>query len=132
MSIQVAIEHTTEYHFDRPVNLAPHLIRLRPAPHVRTPVHKYSLKVTPEKHFLNWLQDPFGNYIARYVFPEKTSRMSISVDLVADMTVINPFDFFVEQYAENYPFHYDALLRYVRKRFRTWDRYAVRRDDYVE
>ena len=111
MSIRVALHHHTEYQFDRPVSLAPHLVRLRPAPHVRTPIHQYSISVRPEKHFINWQQDPFGNYVARYVFPEKTRRLTITVDLVVDIVTINPFDFFVESYAETFPFAYESQLR---------------------
>jgi uncharacterized protein (DUF2126 family)/transglutaminase-like putative cysteine protease len=111
MAIRIALHHRTEYHFDRPVNLAPHLIRLRPAPHTRTPVHQYSLKVEPEEQFLNWIQDPFGNFISRIVFPEKTRKLTIEVNLVADMVTINPFDFFVEEHASYYPFNYEAQVK---------------------
>ena len=104
MTIRIALHHRTEYHFDRRVNLSPHSIRLRPAPHTRTPVHEYSLKVEPEEHFVNWVQDPFGNFIGRFVFPEKTDKMVIDVNLVADLVTVNPFDFFVEEYAEYFPF----------------------------
>ena len=110
MTIRVAINHKTEYRYERAVSLSPHVLRLRPAPHCRTPIHAYSLKVTPAKHFINWQQDPFGNYLARVVFPEKTRRLVIEVDVVADMTVINPFDFFLEEYAKDFPFEYDAQL----------------------
>lgn len=106
MTIRVAIHHVTHYTFDREVSLSPHEIRLRPAAHARTPVESYSLKIHPAKHFLNWQQDPYGNWLARAVFPDKTSELKIEVDLVADMTVINPFDFFVEKFAETYPFDY--------------------------
>ena len=99
MAIRVALRHRTTYAFDRPVNVSPHEIRLRPAPHCRTPILGYSLQVEPAQHFLNWQQDPYGNWVARLVFPERT-KLEIVVDLVADMTVINPFDFFVEPYAE--------------------------------
>lgn len=111
MTIRVAIQHTTTYEFDRLINVAPHILRLRPAPHSRTHIHGYSLKVTPEDHFINWQQDPFGNYQARLVFPEKMKRLEFAVEVIADMTVINPFDFFIEEYAEHFPFAYDALMQ---------------------
>jgi len=106
MTIQVALHHRTRYSFDRPVSVSPHEIRLRPAAHCRTPILAYSLKVKPAEHFVNWQQDPYGNFIARYVFPERTPELSVEVDLIADMTVINPFDFFVDAAAEKYPFDY--------------------------
>jgi uncharacterized protein (DUF2126 family)/transglutaminase-like putative cysteine protease len=106
LSIQVALHHRTKYVYDHPVTLSPHEIRLRPAPHCRTPVLAYSLNVKPEPHFINWQQDIFGNYIARFVFPEKARELEVTVDLVADMTVVNPFDFFMESYADNFPFAY--------------------------
>jgi uncharacterized protein (DUF2126 family)/transglutaminase-like putative cysteine protease len=111
VSIHVAIEHRTRYRFDRVVALGPHVVRLRPAPHCRTPILSYSLTVEPSDHFINWQQDPFGNFEARLVFPEKVTELSIVVDLVADMTVINPFDFFLEPEAETFPFAYEDDLR---------------------
>jgi uncharacterized protein (DUF2126 family)/transglutaminase-like putative cysteine protease len=110
MAIRVALSHRTTYHFDRHVGLGPHEIRLRPAPHCRTPILGYSLNVLPEPHFLNWQQDPYGNWVARLVFPERADRLEIEVDLVTDLTVINPFDFFVEEYAEKFPFTYAPSL----------------------
>ncbi len=110
MAIRVALHHTTTYRYDRQVELSPHQVRLRPAAHSRTPILSYSLAVEPAKHFINWQQDPYGNYIGRFVFPEPTRFLSFTVDLVADLTVINPFDFFVEKEAEYFPFVYDPLL----------------------
>ena len=111
MTIRVAIQHKTHYRFDRPVKLSPHVVRLRPAPHSRTHIHSYSLKIEPEDHFINWQQDAFGNYLARLVFPEKTTKLSVDVEVIADMTVINPFDFFLEEYAEHFPFKYPEQLK---------------------
>jgi transglutaminase-like putative cysteine protease len=110
MSVKVALEHRTTYDFAHPVTVAPHVVRLRPAPHCRTPIEAYSLEVTPKNHFLNWQQDPFGNWLARLVFPEKTDRLEITVGLVADLMTINPFDFFIEEYAERFPFAYEPSL----------------------
>ncbi len=110
MTIRIALNHRTSYCYDRPVSLSPHTIRLRPAPHCRTPITSYSLKVEPADHFENWQQDPYGNFQARCVFPDKARALLVEVDLVAEMTVINPFDFFVEEYADESPFEYEALL----------------------
>ncbi|MGE0684999.1 MAG: transglutaminase family protein, partial [Candidatus Binatia bacterium] len=110
MAIRVALYHLTRYRYDRLISLSPHVVRLRPAPHCRTPVSAYSLKVRPAQHFVNWQQDPFGNFLARLVFPEKTRELAVEVDLVAEMTVINPFDFFLDPYAEKAPFPYEPQL----------------------
>jgi uncharacterized protein (DUF2126 family)/transglutaminase-like putative cysteine protease len=111
MAIRVALHHKTSYKFDRLVTLSPHEVRLRPAPHARTPILSYSLSITPGQHFLNWQQDPYGNYIGRAVFPEATKELDFTVDLIADMTVINPFDFFLEDYAQHFPFDYPEALK---------------------
>lgn len=111
MAIHVALNHKTHYTYDRPVSHAPHTVRLRPAPHCRTPILGYSQRVLPKDHFLNWQQDPFSNFLARLVFPGRTSELLIEVDLVAEMAVYNPFDFFLEPSAEKYPFAYEPELK---------------------
>ena len=115
MTIRVALNHKTRYQYDRLVSVGPQIVRLRPAAHCRTPINSYSLKVAPDDHFVNWQQDPHGNFLARFVFPEKTRELTVEVDVVAEMTVINPFDFFIEEAAENFPFQYkESLARELR------------------
>lgn len=110
MSIHAALNHVTHYKYDRPVQLGPQVIRLRPAPHCRSNVISYSLRIEPASHFINWQQDPFANYQARLVFPEKTTEFKVTVDLVVEMAVYNPFDFFLEPAAENFPFKYEPMV----------------------
>ncbi len=111
MALKVSIAHKTTYKYDRKINLSPHIFRLRPAPHSRTPIEAYSIKIKPENHFFNWQQDPFGNYLARIVFPEKTDELTVDIEIIADLKTINPFDFFVEETVENYPFSYSEDLK---------------------
>jgi len=128
MSIRVALNHRTTYRYDRFVNLAPQVVRLRPAPHCRTPICSYSLKVEPKKQFVSWQQDPHGNFLARFVFPDQTNCFDLEVDLVAELTVINPFDFFLESDATKFPFTYadwlDSELATYRKCLPVGPRFA--------
>src|ERR1019366_10178284 len=110
MAIQIALNHKTHYRYDRRVSLGPQVVRLRPVPHCRTPILSYSLKVRPENHFINWVQDPQSNYLARLVFQEPTTEFFVEVDLIAELGILNPFDFFLEPSAEQYPFCYDGVL----------------------
>lgn len=112
MTTQVTIQHLTRYRFDRSVDIMPHMVRLRPAPHCRTPIVHYRLGIQPDSHFLHWQQDPFSNHVARLVFSEPATHMEIDVELTAQLTPFNPFDFFLDPAATGFPFQYpDTLLR---------------------
>ena len=132
MSIKAAIYHLTHYKYDKPVNLGPQIIRLKPASHSKTKVISHSLKVTPDNHFVNLQQDPYGNYQARFVFPEPVTEFKIEVDLVADMSVYNPFDFFVEEQATKYPFDYDEAIKEDLSIYRTPEPMGPRLKAYME
>jgi uncharacterized protein (DUF2126 family)/transglutaminase-like putative cysteine protease len=132
LSIRVALHHETRYRYDRPVTPAPHVVRLRPAPHCRTPILAYRLRVVPSNHFLNWQQDPFGNYQARLVFPKMADELVFEVDLVAEMTVINPFDFFLEKEVEHFPFAYSASLKKDLTPYLQAGSHGPRFNDFVE
>ncbi len=132
MAIHVALHHVTTYHYDRLVDLGPQTVRLRPAPHCRTRILSYSLRVTPLKHFLNWQQDPQANYAARFVFPEPAREFRVEVDLVAEMAVYNPFDFFLEPGAETVPFTYDESLTQELASFRETAPLTPRFQAYVD
>ena len=110
MAIRIGLHHHTRYRYDRLIRLGPQVVRLRPAPHARTAVTAYALRVLPAEHFVNWQQDPHGNHLARFVFPEPTRELEIDVDLVAELAVVNPFDFFLEPSAESFPFEYEPAL----------------------
>jgi uncharacterized protein (DUF2126 family)/transglutaminase-like putative cysteine protease len=111
MAIHVALHHRTHYRYDRPVMHSPHIVRLRPAPHCRTSILSYSQKIRPVDHFINWQQDPFSNYLARLVFPKPMRELLVEIDLVAEMAVYNPFDFFLEESAEKCPFVYEPAVK---------------------
>jgi transglutaminase-like putative cysteine protease len=111
MSVRVAIHHYTRYDYDRPVYLSPHILRLKPAAHSRTPIKDYSLRVQPDNHSIHWQQDPFGNFLARVLFQDSVRHMVIDVKLTAELIPINPFSFFLEEYAMDFPFVYDAHLK---------------------
>jgi uncharacterized protein (DUF2126 family)/transglutaminase-like putative cysteine protease len=132
LSIRVALHHETRYHYDRPVSPAPHVVRLRPAPHCRTPIAAYSLRVQPGNHFLNWQQDPFGNYQARLVFPKMAAELVFEVDLIAEMTVVNPFDFFLEKEVEHFPFAYSASVKRDLVPYLQAGTHGPRFNDFVE
>ena len=131
MSIHVALNHVTHYRYDRRVSLGPQIVRLRPAPHCRTRILSYSLRIAPPEHFINWHQDPQANYLARLVFPDKTTELRVEVDLVAEMSVLNPFDFFLEPSAETFPFDYDAEVRRDLAPYMVLQPGAPRFDEYL-
>lgn len=131
MGIHIALNHRTTYKYDRLINLAPQIVRLRPAPHCRTPILSYSMRVTPADHFINWQQDPFSNYLGRLVFPEKTTEFEVEIDLIADMIIINPFDYFLEPKAEEFPFKYDKELKAELKPYLVKKRLGKMFRDYV-
>jgi uncharacterized protein (DUF2126 family) len=131
LSIHVALNHVTHYRYDRPVHLSPQLVRLRPAPHSRTHIVSYSQRVTPSAHFLNWQQDPQSNYVARLVFPDPVEELRIEIDLVAEMAIHNPFDFFLEPDAEHFPFEYEDWQRRELQPFLATETETPRFRDYA-
>ena len=131
MAILAGITHLTRYSYARPASLSPQVIRLRPAPHARTRIQSYSLKIEPADHFINWQQDPFGNWLARIVFPNKVRDFKIEVDLIAEMSVINPFDFFIEAYADRFPFAYEKDLKQELTPYLQTDEYGPELEAYV-
>lgn len=110
MSLHVAIHHHTSYKYDRLIQVAPQLVRLRPTPYAPNPIGDYSLRISPENHLINWFEDPFGNHLARVIFPDKITELVIDVAVTIDMATVNPFNFYLEEYAHNFPFSYTGEL----------------------
>jgi uncharacterized protein (DUF2126 family) len=133
MAIRVALNHETRYKYARPATLSPQVVRLRPAPHVRTPVHSYSLRIEPpgENHFLNWIRDPHGNFVARVVVPKPTLGFKVNVELVAELEAFNPFDFFLEPWAERFPFEYPDELKKELEPYLITDPLTPRVKDFI-
>ena len=131
MSIHVALHHRSHYRYDRLVALGPQVVRLRPAPHTRARILSYSLRVGPAKHYINWQQDPQSNYLARLVFLEKAREFLVEVDLVAEMAVLNPFDFYLEPESDRFPFQYDPLLGHELEPFQLKAPLTPRFKDYL-
>jgi uncharacterized protein (DUF2126 family)/transglutaminase-like putative cysteine protease len=132
MGIQVALNHRTQYRYDKAVFLGPQVIQLRPAPHCRTPILSYSLSVIPADGNLKWQLDPFSNHIARVLFSGKTTEFAVEVDLVAELSPINPFDFFLEPGMEDYPFRYPAELLKDLEPYRAYEAAGPRMQDFLK
>ncbi|MGI9212205.1 MAG: transglutaminase family protein, partial [Methylococcaceae bacterium] len=111
MSTLVALLHHIEQTYGSRRTVPTHWLRVRPAPHTRPDITAYTIKVTSEPHFLNWVRDPFENYIARLDLPEPVASLGLTVELLADLTPINPFDFLTEPEAAHYPFDYSEQTR---------------------
>ena len=111
MGILIALQHRSQYAYDRPIQLGPQILRLRPAPHDRSQIRQYALQVTPAEHHLYWFQDPFANHLARVLLPQPTREFTVDVNITLDLQPFNPFDFLVADYAETYPFAYPQPLR---------------------
>ncbi|MES2205652.1 MAG: transglutaminase family protein [Pseudomonadota bacterium] len=109
-TLQVRLQHRTQYRFDRPTVLSAHEVRLRPAPHARTPILGYSLEVGGEdtKPFMNWQQDAYGNWVSRLDFQKPLNEFELKINLTADLQPVNPFDFFTEPESEYFPFDYEG------------------------
>src|SRR5271165_6851890 len=132
MGIQVVLNHRTQYRYDKAVSLGPQVIQLRPAPHCRTPILSYSLNVIPSEHLLNWQLDPHYNHLARLLFPHKTKEFVVEVELVADLSPFNPFDFFLEPGVEKYPFAYAPGLAKDLEPYRSLDEAGPRLQAFLE
>jgi uncharacterized protein (DUF2126 family)/transglutaminase-like putative cysteine protease len=121
MGIHVALNHRTDYRYPQPIFLGPQVIQLCPAPHCRIPILSYSLDVIPGKHLLHWQMDPHSNRLARLLFSERTDELVVDVNLVADLSPTNPFDFLLEPGVEEYPFTYTPDLAKDLEPFRSVD-----------
>ena len=132
MGIQVALNHRTQYRYDKAVFLGPQVIQLRPAPHCRTPILSYALSVIPAKHILKWQLDPHSNYLARVLFSEKTTEFVVEVDLVAELSPFNPFDFFLDPGVEDYPFRYTPELAKDLEPYRSYEVAGPRLQDFLK
>lgn len=109
--MRIDIRHRTEYQFDAPVFLEPHVVRLRPRGDASQRLLSYELTIDPEPTVRAENFDLDGNVVTQAWFDGTTGHLTVETLATVETLVTDPFRFLLDEPARTLPDVYPARLR---------------------